>query len=98
MCVSLSEDTQIVRPSVCPLTCLCDRLFAWTIFPFLSVGLSVCLYMSRSIYASFSVCLLNCQSVRVYVFFLTSAAIGDMSVLKIGHDQDRTCPCRSQIP
>ena len=72
VCVSVCprEDTRIVRPSIYPLKCLYVRLSVWAVFSPLSVGLSACLSMSHSVYTSFSICILNCQSVSVYVFSL----------------------------
>ena len=57
VCVCLSEDTQIVRPSIYLLTCLCVRLSVWTVFP---LCLSVCLPVCLSVILSkppFSICL-----------------------------------------
>ena len=72
VCVSVCprEDTRIVRPSIYPLKCLYVRLSVWAVFSPLSVGLSACLSMNHSVYTSFSICILNCQSVSVYVFSL----------------------------
>ena len=62
VCVSVCprEDTRIVRPSIYLLNCLYVRLSVWAVFSPLSVGLSVCLSMSHSVYTSFSIYILNC--------------------------------------
>ena len=80
MSVCLGEDTQTVRPSIYPFTCLYVCLSVLAVFPSLSVGLSACLPMSHSIYISFFylsfgllvcsyVCLCLCSHRRRCLFY-----------------------------
>ena len=96
--VCLGEDTQTVRPSIYPFTCLCVCLSVLAVFLSLSVGLSACLPMSHSVYTSFfylSFELLVCSCVCIS-FSLCSQRRHACFI--IGHGQDRPCPCRLQIP
>ena len=76
VCVFLSEDTQIVRPSIYPLTCLYVRLSVWAVFP-----PSVCRFVCLSNYESFYLYFFFLSvfwtvSLFVCMYFLASVAIG----------------------